>query len=299
MILMVFYLKSNIIKKYNMLNGIRKEIWLRESENMLWSANWEMEKKLQVSSILNNHWFLDNHDSEDILSFLCWEVFLQKILDFKKQLQNTLSHWLALDIDETLSWTSYFWYEKLIELFWVDDEDLWLSPIEMAKKYHLVQNVTRWMKNKDAIEWMYQARDNDEIQEHLPLIELTDIHYREIHDNIISFLSYITVRPDIVSTWTTKWLQKYNFPESEVIHIPSELEYLFWNLWKACVLDILYPNIDWIVDDNPKLIKMLPERYKWNIFLYSHENCDYNHINIHISQTILDVRKNIENIYIK
>jgi hypothetical protein len=82
-----------------------------------------------------------------------------------------------------------------------------------------------------------------------------------------------------------------------VIHIPSKLDYLFWNLWKACILDILYPNIDWIVDDNPKLIILLPKRYKWNIFLYSHWSCDYSHVNVHISETIDDVRKNIENIY--
>jgi hypothetical protein len=69
----------------------------------------------------------------------------------------------------------------------------------MAKKYHLVQNVTRWMDNREAIEWMYKARDNDEIQEHLPLIDSTDIHYKEIHESIIPIRSYITVRPDIVA----------------------------------------------------------------------------------------------------
>jgi hypothetical protein len=45
------------------------------------------------------------------------------------------------------------------------------------------------------------------------------------------------------------------------------------------------------------LIKMLPERYAWNIFLYSHNSCEFDHINVHVSQTINDVRKNIENIY--
>jgi hypothetical protein len=69
----------------------------------------------------------------------------------------------------------------------------------MAKKYHLVQNVTRWMENKEAIEWIYKARDNDDIQEYLPLIDSTNFHYNEIHKNIISIKCYITVRPDIVA----------------------------------------------------------------------------------------------------
>lgn len=112
-------------------------------------------------------------------------------------------------------------------------------------------------------------------------------------------MSYITVRPDNVSNGTSIWLANHDFPKAEVIHIPHELEYLFWNLWKACVLDVLYPNIVWIVDDNPSLIKMLPSRYKWEIFLFNKSHtCDYNHINIHVSETVDEVIKNIEKVFL-
>lgn len=277
------------------MHSIRKDFLISEKESLLWSSKWSTEKKIRISQAINNHWFLDNYSSIDILEFLIWEKWLNKILDLKIELSKRSIEGLALDIDETLSLTSTFWFEKLLSIFWNPEN---LTASQMAEKYHLCQNVPYWKDNSDIYDLMYQFREDDNFQIEIPLIEWTNHHYNRIHNEIISILSYITVRPDNVSKGTSIWLDNHDFPKADVIHIPHELEYLFWNLWKACVLDILYPNIVWIVDDNPNLIKMLPSRYKWEVFLFNKaETCNFWHINIHISETIEDVIKNIEKLF--
>lgn len=278
------------------MNSIRKDFWILEWETLLWSHNWDADKKLKLSQTVNFHWFLDNYSSVDILKFLCWELFLNRILDFKSELSKNWIEWLALDIDETLSATSTYWFEKLLSIFWNPEN---LTAEQMASKYHLCQNVPYWKWNTEIFDLMYKFREDNDFQTNIPIIEWTNLHYSKIHSEIISILSYITVRPDVVVDGTSRWLDSHDFPKAELIHIPYELEYLFWNLWKACVLDVLYPNIVWIVDDNPSLIKMLPQRYKWEIFLFNKkELCDYSHINIHISENIEQVIRNIEKVFL-
>ena len=277
------------------MHSIKRDFWIPEKGNLLWSHSWDRERKLKLSQLMNQHWFLDKYSSKDVLRFLSWDEFLDKITQFKSELSKKWVKWLALDIDETLSLTSSYWFEKLLTLYWSPEN---LTAKQMADKYHLCQNVPYWKNNSEISDLMYIFREDNDFQIEIPIIQWTNTFYSKIHDEIISILSYITVRPDNVSDWTSIWLDNHNFPKADIIHIPSELEYLFWNLWKACVLDILYPHIVWIVDDNPSLIKSLPNSYPGEIFLFNTpESCSYSHVNVHISKTLDEVMFNIQKIF--
>ncbi len=123
------------------MNSIRKDFLISEKESLLWSAKWSTEKKIRLSQAINNHWFLDNYSTIDILEFLIWEKWLNKILDLKSDLSKKWIEWLALDIDETLSLTSTYWFEQLLKLFGNPEN---LTAKQMAEKYHLCQNVPYW-----------------------------------------------------------------------------------------------------------------------------------------------------------
>lgn len=279
------------------MRSLKSDLWFSDNDSLLWSANWIKSKKIELSVKLNNHWILDNYSSIDFLRFLVWDKNLNKILLFKEKLIKLGIEWLSLDIDETLSLTSTYWFDRLLDEFWNPEN---LTAEEMAEKYHLCQNVPYWKSREDISNKMYWFRDDDKFQVNIPVIWWVIENYRLIHEDIIPILSYITVRPDVVSLWTKKWLEYHEFPNAEVIHIPWELEYLFWNLWKACILDLLYPNIVWIVDDNPKLIELIPKRYNWSIFLFNKKNLHkYNHVIVHVSETVDEVLSNVINVYSK
>ena len=63
-------------------------------------------------------------------------------------------HGLVLDIDETLSWTNFYWMQQLCQLFGNPEN---LQPQEIARKYHLCQNVPYWGKDKYA---SYKSNNN-------------------------------------------------------------------------------------------------------------------------------------------
>lgn len=278
------------------MKELKSYIWLYEKDTLLWTTQWTDDRKKLLSEVLNVHWVLDAFDSVEFLRFMCWDDYVKMILDFKNSIKKSWKSGLSLDIDETLSATSNYWFSRLIELFWNPEN---LTPKELERKYYHTQNVPYWKDNAEVLVWMHAHREDDELQKMLELIEGTDFHYREIHKNIISINSYITARPDNVTNGTKHWLKQKEFPNNDTVILrPQLLDHNVSNLWKACVLDILYPEVVWIVDDNPNLIKMLPRRYEWHIFLYDKSSCDFSHIkNIYVSQTIEDVRKNIEGVF--
>lgn len=161
------------------MHSIRKDFWIWDKQSLLWSAGWTNEKKLRLSQSINNHWFLDNYSSVDILEFLIWEKWLNKILDLKSDLSKKWIEWLALDIDETLSLTSTYWFEQLLKRFGNPEN---LTAKQMAEKYHLCQNVPYWKDNSDIYDIMYQFREDDHFQLSIPLIEWTNHNYNRIHN---------------------------------------------------------------------------------------------------------------------
>ncbi|MEK6958819.1 MAG: hypothetical protein AABW59_02120 [archaeon] len=173
---------------------------------------------------------------------------------------------LAVDIDETLSWTIGYWVQEMQKKFGNPEN---LTIHELIKKYRYTQNVPYW-QSKEARDWMEHHRNSDEVQEVLPLIEGSPTFLNKINE-IIPISAYLTIRPQIVVNGTQKWLKKHNFPNAPVISRPKEVLMADGNKWKAKVLQENFPKIKGIIDDNPNLVNLISSDYKGLIFLYDHE----------------------------
>lgn len=182
---------------------------------------------------------------------------------------------IALDIDETLSWTVYFWVEQLQKLFGNPEN---LSIEELINKYQYTQNVPYW-QTPEALEWMETHRSSNEIQLNLPLIENADKIVNKISE-VIPVSAYITTRPESVIEGTQSWLKQKGFPQAPIICRPNEISSSDGNKWKASVLEDLYPKVFAIVDDNPGLIKHLSPGYEGQIFLYGADFVEETTLNV-------------------
>ena len=205
----------------------------------------------------------------------------------KENLKNKIVKGLALDIDETLSWTISYWVEKLQDKFGNPEN---LSVQEITEKYRFTQNVPYW-QTKEALDWMEKARKSNEIQEILPLIEGSNKVVDKIN-KIIPIAAYVTIRSESVIPGTRKWLNKHGFPDAPVIAKPELISIEKGSKWKAQALKYLYPQIIGIIDDNPSIIDYLGEDYKGYVFLY--DNIDHPKI----SRAIIPC-KTWEDVYIK
>ncbi len=191
---------------------------------------------------------------------------------------------LALDIDETLSWTVSYWMKEMRRRFGNPEK---LSVNEMIRKYRYTQNVPYW-QTREAITWMAEARKSDKIQENLPLIKESNIIVRKIN-KIIPISVYLTTRPRKVAAGTRKWLKKYGFPLVDIIFKPANIRIEYGNKWKAKITQSLYPRILGIIDDNPELIDCLPKNYKGTVFLYDNVKCSRKDIKVIPCKTWKDV----------
>ncbi len=170
---------------------------------------------------------------------------------------------LALDIDETLSKTNIFWTESIIELFGNPEN---LTPKEIVEKYRYTQNVPYW-QSQEALDWMESARNSNDFQEQIPLIE--DAHHIVQKINkIIPIVAYLTARPTSVVEGTQRWLDRHDFPKAKLITRPNEVPSSEGSLWKAKLLQDMYPEVIGIVDDHPFLADHLSKGYKGVVFLY-------------------------------
>ncbi|MDD5341858.1 MAG: hypothetical protein PHI73_00760 [Patescibacteria group bacterium] len=176
---------------------------------------------------------------------------------------------LAIDIDETLSWTIGYWVAKMQEKFG-NPENLTIK--EIIEKYRYTQNVPYWQSD-EAKQWIQDKIHSDDLQKELPLIEGANAYLNKINE-IIPIAAYITVRPEKVINGTQDWLDKHGFPKAPIICKPMEVSHQNGNQWKAEVLQKLYPDILGMIDDNAKLLEYLAEDYKGIIFLYDHTNID-------------------------
>ncbi len=181
----------------------------------------------------------------------------------------TLEKGLAVDIDETLSWTIGHLIEKMQENFGNPEN---LSVKEMAEKYRYTQNIPYW-QSTEALQWLDEKIHSNEMQEELPLIADANIHLNHIA-KIIPISAYITVRPESIEAGTKKWLAKHNFPQAPIIFRPKEIKHQDGNKWKAGILKTLYPKVLGIIDDNAKLLEFLDQDYPGTIFLYDHESAN-------------------------
>ena len=124
---------------------------------------------------------------------------------------------IALDIDETLSWTIGHWLQIMQELFGNPEG---LTVHEMANKYHLAQNVPYWQGREDVDEWMKHHRASNEVQEILPVIENSKETVLKIIEKI-PVVAYLTVRPQCVLSGTQNWLAANGFPAAPIVGKPD------------------------------------------------------------------------------
>lgn len=188
----------------------------------------------------------------------------KEIVTLKRRLKDANIQGLALDIDETLSFTIGYMIERLIEGLGNPEN---LTVEEIIKKYKHTDKIPYWQGEK-AEEILESIRNSNEIQRNLPLIENSGDLVNKIN-KIVPITAYITVRPKAIYKGTKLWLQENGFPEAMVITKPDTVLRKDGNLWKAKVLEYLYPEVLGIVDDNPDLSKYLSKNYKGTVFLYN------------------------------
>lgn len=172
---------------------------------------------------------------------------------------------LALDIDETLSWTIGRWFADMQKIFGNPEN---LSVHDMIAKYRYSQNVP-YYQTKEANAWMDEKRESNEFQTSMGLMPGAKSGVAELH-KIIPIVAYITIRPEKVFEGTHRWLRQNGFPDAEIIARPNHIPHSDGNEWKAGRLLELYPHIQGIVDDNAGLLKFLPSSYKGHLFLFTH-----------------------------
>lgn len=189
---------------------------------------------------------------------------LKSTFELKQKLKNQ-SPGLALDIDETLSRTIDHFIENLFAEFGNPEN---LTVAEVINKYRYTHNVPYW-QNEETQAFLEELRNSNELQTRLPLIDGAVETVKKINE-IIPIVAYITVRPVGVVAGTRKWLNKHGFPNAPVIAKPDYVSTLSGNMWKADVLNYLYPEITGIVDDNPGIVKSLDKDYQGKIFLYNY-----------------------------
>ena len=197
---------------------------------------------------------------------------------------------LALDIDETLSWTLGYWVEQL-QIRFGNPENF--SIEEIITKYRYTQNIPYW-QTKEALAWMEEARNTDKLHEKFPLIKDSNLIVKKIN-KIIPIVVYLTTRPQSVIQGTRKWLKKHSFPQVDIIAKPNNIPFEENNEWKAEVLEFLYPEIIGIIDDNPELVDRLSSEYQGTVYLYNSVASQRQDISVIPCKTWEDVLSQIKN----
>jgi len=199
---------------------------------------------------------------------------------------------LALDIDETLSWTLGYVVEDMQKLFGNPEN---LSARELIKKYRFVQEVPYW-QTKEVYDWTERQWESSILQEVLPLIKGAKEYVKKIAQ-IIPIKVYLTVRPSGAIPGTRIWLKKHDFPKAEIISRPEDIAKKDASKWKAEKLVELYPSVLGIVDDNPEILDFLPKDYQGKIFLYGFKKDELKvRKNVYLCKEWKDVFEKIKNL---
>ncbi len=209
------------------------------------------------------------------------------IVAFKKQLENSGTKGLVIDIDETLSWTVYYMAGELAKLY---GNPLNLSVGELCERM-MARDVPFW--NVDEIrKWGLLALESEEMAEAYPIIEGADKAVEKI-DHVIPVVGYLTLRQTSIIDATKRWLKKHGFPDAAVITRPADLLLEEGMKWKADTLVYLYPQVIGSIDDTLDIFNYLPVSYKGTIFLYGQMDYPNSDLNIIPCKTWDDVFKKV------
>jgi len=214
----------------------------------------------------------------------------KEIVALKKRLKKNKIQGLALDIDETLSFTIGKMVDSLSEKIGNPEK---LTAREVFLKYRLTQNVPYW-QNDESEKIVNEIINSNELQKDLPLIENSNSVVKKI-DKIIPIVAYVTARPSSIRNGTEFWLKKHNFVKALIILRPKNIDKKKGNKWKTKVLEYLYPEVQGIVDDNSGLPKKIGKKYKGKIFLYEHATCEKTKMNVIPCKDWDDVLRQVKN----
>lgn len=176
---------------------------------------------------------------------------------------------LALDIDETLSWTLGHWVREMQERFGNPEG---LSVKELIAKYRYTQRVPYW-QGSEVDAWVDEQLTSNDLQTRLPVIDGAVKGVAEL-EKILHVSAYITIRPQCVYEGTRTWLEAKGFPDALLISRPDSIPFVHGHQWKAGILQKLYPKVLGIVDDNDAVLTYLPQDYKGKVFLFDTESTD-------------------------
>ena len=199
----------------------------------------------------------------------------KEIISLKRKLKLAGVTGLALDIDETLSFTIGLMVERLTDKLGSPEN---LTAKEIFKKYRHTDKIPYW-QNDEAKKIINEIIHSNEIQKDLPLIENSNKVVQKINETI-PIVAYITVRPKSIISGTRFWLEKHGFPKAPIIAKSRNIDRKLGNKWKSKVLEYLYPQVVGIVDDNPGLTKYFGKKYKGVVYLYESVETERKDINV-------------------
>lgn len=208
-------------------------------------------------------------------------------IQLKRRLCKNKTRGIALDIDDTLSYTDHHWIEQM-RLKFGNPENL--TREEIVKKYKWIEAVPYW-KSRKATTLMKKFMHSNAFQITIPLIENSN-HVVQKINKIIPVIAYVTARPSQVFNGTKSWLSKHGFPPAPIVFRPMRIHHTKKNLWKAGLLKSLYPEVTGIIDDNPDLVNELASvKYQGSLYLYDSGENTKQYKNIFRCQTWNDIFK--------
>lgn len=217
---------------------------------------------------------------------------MSAIINLKRELRLNNINGIAVDIDETLSFTLKYWFDRMRVKFGNPEK---LSTEELIKKYRYAQHVPYW-QTENAQKWMIAQVYSNAVQTKLEIIGEAD-KYLPLAHKIKPVVAYLTVRPEEVTKGTATWLAKHNFPAAAIIARPSHINHKDGNKWKAEVLNELFPEVCGLIDDNDQILQYLSEQYQGELFFYSRETCLDSNLKTHCCPKWTDIIKQLKNIY--
>ena len=177
---------------------------------------------------------------------------------------------IACDIDETLAWTVRDWVYHLSMQFGNPDN---LSPEDAVLKYGHSSFFPAYWQTPECKQWMQERIMDNEFQKWITPVPWAQEMTESVRNRIAV---YITIRPEIVGTWTQEYLTSNGFPNAPIILRPDTIVHSDGNKWKAEILHMLHPKIRWIVDDNRKLVHHLLPEYQWKVYVFWYSGNEYN-----------------------
>ena len=182
---------------------------------------------------------------------------------------------LALDIDDTLSYTWAYWAQELMRIGGNPENLTWQ---EVRRKYRRCEDVPYW-QTEEIKQWMYEHRGESDYLHHLECVVGSRETVPLVHE-LYPIRLYLTARTDTSLATTRAWLDRHGFPNVPIVSRPVDVAHSSSYEWKSSILQALHPSIIGIVDDDAKLAEHISPDYPGTIYLIGEET--YPREDVHI-----------------